>query len=861
MSFKTLVYSPDVRIVIEGTDVSADSIGGSINRITGGASSVTFTLSNKGLRYNNRFRRMDRVAIWMKRINWVLVFTGYLDLVPGLQLYPSTVTFKASCTIKRLLHMWWDPALDPSLALLQQTKVPFGELAAASAGTVPAEENTADDGVTVPPVTTPPTTPNTGGIGPLLPGLGLPSDTFDTPPATGNLNPADGQNASTQQKDTGLGNMLKEIMVKVGGWELDDVKVQQFPSSFLGYLEGEIPNLENLAPEALELFKKMFGYDEATGSSAGTGSGGGGLGESTFTSIGPPANGSAYSDDELVWIVKNGGWTGDDIAIGVAIIKAESGGKPSAVNAANNNGSVDKGLWQINTIHDATFPGENRFDPAVSTKLAREVYKGAGWQAWSTYSFHGTYAQHMDAARAAVARGGVAPPTSGATSTGTPSATPAPKAPTGLPSGIPGGGTSTGGTTPTKDPNMPNTAAMSIQDAMIAVVKYKFPGPNDGGVFTITSKSRGEPGSYHDYSENKAIDISNGGDAGTPEMKSLAQWIYENFLGKGCLELIHSPFNHNIGDDADVGDGMSTYYNPGTMAQHRNHVHWAMAGVVSADGTSSAPSVNGGAGGGSSASAFQNKLAKNIFTYMFNPEGFRSELATQLTGRYASINDEPLFKVVKAICEAGMREFQSSPDGKFLAFYPDYFGLDGTAPALKLEDVEMKDVRIDINDDALTTHVFTMGSSDVASGAMQSDIGYMSSSGVVTIEDEWLFKKATEGSYFQAEDGTAEDLLARYGVRPLMKQYPNIYQPGNPETMLLVAIKLFMQKWAEQYQTSVEFTFMPDMFPGTRVELVGHDLIVYVKSVTHNWHFEQGFSTSAQVMAPMSASRAPTAGL
>ena len=66
----------------------------------------------------------------------------------------------------------------------------------------------------------------------------------------------------------------------------------------------------------------------------------------------------------------------------------------------------------------------------------------------------------------------------------------------------------------------------------------------------------------------------------------------------------------------------------------------------------------------------------------------------------------------------------------------------------------------------------------------------------------------------------------------------------------LCAVQLFMEKWAEQYATNVELTFMPELYPGQRVELSGHNLQVYVSQVTHNCDFENGFSTTATIMAP-----------
>ena len=53
-----------------------------------------------------------------------------------------------------------------------------------------------------------------------------------------------------------------------------------------------------------------------------------------------------------------------------------------------------------------------------------------------------------------------------------------------------------------------------------------------------------------------------------------------------------------------------------------------------------------------------------------------------------------------------------------------------------------------------------------------------------------------------------------------------------------------------QYATQVEFTFMPELYPGQRIQLADHNLQVYVSQVTHSCDFENGFTTTATIMAP-----------
>ncbi|WP_305780005.1 transglycosylase SLT domain-containing protein [Nocardia nova] len=120
------------------------------------------------------------------------------------------------------------------------------------------------------------------------------------------------------------------------------------------------------------------------------------------------------------------------------------------------------------------------------------------------------------------------------------------------------------------DPQMKQTSTgqSSIVDSMAKVVQTHFPG------MTLTSGVRNSA-DYH--GQGKAADFSDGSDD-TPQMQALAGFIAANY--PDSLELIHSPFTGNIKNGANVGDGMSTY-GAATMAQHRNHVHWAVGSPVS----------------------------------------------------------------------------------------------------------------------------------------------------------------------------------------------------------------------------------------------------------------------------------------
>lgn len=127
-----------------------------------------------------------------------------------------------------------------------------------------------------------------------------------------------------------------------------------------------------------------------------------------------------------------------------------------------------------------------------------------------------------------------------------------------------------------------------IVGSMKRIVDAKFPG------MSLTSGLRFTDDGYH--SKGMAADFSDGGNAGTPTMKALAGFIADNYA-PDTIELIHSPFDRNIGGGGFVGDGMG-FYGAGTMSEHRDHVHWAVGHELGEpSGGSIMSSITGALGG------------------------------------------------------------------------------------------------------------------------------------------------------------------------------------------------------------------------------------------------------------------------
>ena len=118
------------------------------------------------------------------------------------------------------------------------------------------------------------------------------------------------------------------------------------------------------------------------------------------------------SDAQIAGALKAGGFPADQIATGVAIALAESGGKTDALNTANRNGSWDAGLMQINSIHG--YSQAYLFNVQNNIAAALKIYRAAGnrWTPWATYN-SGSYRTFLPRGTVAAGAPASAVPTSG----------------------------------------------------------------------------------------------------------------------------------------------------------------------------------------------------------------------------------------------------------------------------------------------------------------------------------------------------------------------------------------------------------------------------------------------------------------
>ncbi|WP_327003018.1 transglycosylase SLT domain-containing protein [Dactylosporangium sp. NBC_01737] len=154
-------------------------------------------------------------------------------------------------------------------------------------------------------------------------------------------------------------------------------------------------------------------------------------------SIGGPATGTVASNgaqiaavgiDLCAQVGYSAGFRGNSLVTAVAIAMAESSCNPSAVgsNPAGTgcpNGSLDRGLWQINNCWHPEVNDTCAYNAQCNANAAYTIsYSGTYWQPWSTYN-NGAYAGYLSAAQAAVDRLGGGTPTVTGTILASPSLT------------------------------------------------------------------------------------------------------------------------------------------------------------------------------------------------------------------------------------------------------------------------------------------------------------------------------------------------------------------------------------------------------------------------------------------------------
>lgn len=903
---RTFIYSPEIRIIIAHNgmqfDMSDDIVRATIHRPENSAATLFFTVHNKGLRYTPTvgkpfFSRMDRVVVYLKKTTWVQVFAGYLDTIPFKSLYPGTVDFKATCTIKRLMYTYWNPDLTQSSQILNQLSTPEVAL---------------------------------GG---------------------------DAQGGN----DSGLGSMLRRLLVVVGGWDVMNIHIQNFPQSFYLFLKQQVERWQTANAPNVERFKQMLlGSDTSPGPGAYAGQdpSAGVPGPVLGVAGGAGAVSIAGADAQTAFYVgqivaacdaKGYGPQPSDNNLAAGLIQA--GGTGSAA-AGIGNGADNKAWEQVTTIGQ-DYQNANRNSDAAILGVAcamaetgggvaiRNLYNpsvpgseqfpndGAGTDGTSTGIFQqqntaqwGNLSQRMNPRQAATMFFNALPqgwrtmdpgaaiqmvqnsglPTrytaavalatsmvqayrtsqAGQVSSVIPSAGVGLSAPLGtsVPQAASTLGSAVGGGAPSSAPNAVVGAASQLPtpslntSATTPLTSTGRPQPDsEGAINFCMTVAIGKPYVWGAKGPNgydcsglmnaafKSIGVDVPGQ--TDAIRSSVRQVPKESVQRG--DLVEPSTGHVIlwcGDGTIIeaphsGAFVQRIPNPypqsgwawvGRACANGGPSPTAAYGVPWTMGPGSPPSAMAGVGGvtGTGSGGSQDGVGRNLFSYTFTASRFAATIADFFPGEKAFLDGQPLLEAVQAVASAGLRCWSSGPNGDFMAWYPDYFGLDGKAAVLRLADIELEDVNINFSDDSLTTHVYVQGDWSMMGNA-DPVMGWIDTAGVVTVEQTWLYQYLILAAPGDLETASGQQIMQRFGVRPLKQQFA---MAGSHELEFLLACQVFLERYAAQYQTQISMTFMPELFPGMRVELGNSKLQVYVSSVTHVCDYEQGFVTQATIMSP-----------
>lgn len=847
------MYSPGVKVYISTQkngiiDVSDDLTNGTMVRRSDGISSFSFTLQNPFRKYSGVFTPNDRIIVMFKRISWLRCFTGYLNAVPLVTAWPTSVQITASCSLKRLQYWFWDPGL-------------------------PATQNLVDQAM------------------------------------AHAKNPDDG----------GVTAAVLAILQNVVGWPASKVHIAGIPQTWTSWAYKIAKQVQADTAEADALAQQFYatlGSNGVVGGNVGGGAGApgtsapvvasGALKPGTYAGFKLSQNQCNMAVLIFNTCMKMGGTTRDAI-IGIECAMGESDlGDNSLVLQGLPNSAGAYGLFQqrpaagwgtVAQVNNPVYAAHKFY--SVELKVANRASMDPGvvvntvQVAFTTAAQGQAYYDQWEQMATQVV--GVL------TSKGASSVSNAP--------GV--SNTSAGG-------KAGKTSCIQVLDTALALVQsnphipYQLGGdspPNDSNPALFDCSSFVQWVIYHALG---TLD-------GCPRT-SYAQSAWCNGTGGKIItaqEGLNTPgalMFHGSGGpggadhvEISVGTGQNTVgaHHSGTYAGvvQGDASYWSFAGLIpnvdysmipfggfapyyKSVPTGAAVATGGGViangGGGTTGQALQTSPSStepwfnpnDPFDKLFGPNpwfpSFDAEAGLEssvFTGPRALLNDQPLLPYIKNLLGSCMRSYSSAPNGDLIAWFPDYYGIWGTAAIMRIEPIELQDFTVYWDDTNLVTHQYT-----IAPPAQQIDLGSGLASGVTisssgqTVPLSVILAMTTQGiasvdvpaimyALFGLEPTPAaaqsfvDYIYRRFGARPDLEQLPGVVGPHGE---FFSALFLFMRSWAYQYNADVPLTFMPELWPGMIIQIPAYGFQAYVTTVTHNFQMGDGgfFNTTVNIAAP-----------
>lgn len=817
------MYSPGIKVYISTQnngiiDVSDDVTSGSLVRRSDGISSFSFILQNPFRKYSGVFTPNDRIIVMMKRISWLRVFTGYLNAVPLVTAWPSSVQLTASCSLKRLQYWFWDPGLPASQNMVAQA------MAAVQ-------------------------------------------------------NPDDG----------GVSNAVLTILQNVVGWPASKVHIAGIPQAWTTWAYKIAKAVQAETAEADQLAQQFYATLGAGGTVGGTTGGGvtvpsGALKPGTYG--GQAINSSQAGYAVLIYnVCMQMGGTTRDAVVGIMTAYQESKlanldyGTGTSLGlfqqtAGNNWGTAAQRLnptHAAQAFYNVLLKISNR-DSMTPDQEAQAVQRSAYPNAYGQWQTMATQIVNILAnGQGASSLGNSAGfgPLTGNGKAGKTDCTQLL-------------GVALGVTESHKIPyqeggdSAPNVAVPTLLDCSSFVQWTIY---HTLGSLNNCPRTSQEQSAWC-QSSGKIVDAQTG-------MNIPGALMYKGPPGAAvhtevsCGTGQHTVGAHHTGTYAGVVQSGASYWTcaglaPGIDYSAFNGKAPAFKQVPSGSALSSGGftpvSAQGLQTSPSSTEPWYNP--NDPFDKLFGPNPwfptFDSEAALEssvFTGPRALLNDQPLLPYLKNLFGSTMRSYCSAPNGDLIAWFPDYYGIWGTAAIMRVEPIELQDFTVYWDDTNLITHQYT-----IAPPAQQIDLGSGQSAGISipstgqTIPLDVIYAMTTTGiasidipaimyALFGLEPTKAaaqkfiDYIYNRFGARPDLEQLPGVI---GPQGEFFSALFLFMRSWAYQYNADIPLTFMPELWPGMILQIPAFGFQAYVTTVTHTFQMGQGgyFNTSVNIAAP-----------
>lgn len=811
----TFIYQPGVKVYIQTEkhgiiDISSDLVDGTMVRRSDGVSTFNFDLNNPRRKYDNIFTPNDRVVVMMKRLAWVRTMTGLLNSVPLISVWPRVVTMAASCSLKRLQYWYWDQYAPATQEMIRQAL-------AASA-----------------------------------------SDPTNT--------------------DGGVTNVVLSILKKVVGWPESKVHIARIPDDWFKIAYKVAEQVDQRAEQADALAAQFYSTLSGGGSIAGIASGSsinGALTSGSYAGVSISSD-QATNATTIYGVGKNMGATDRDVVIGLATAMQESkltnlsGGDRDSVGLFQQRPSA--GWGTVAQCHNPTYAATQFFTREMKVANRTSMKETQVAQAVQRSAFPNAYQQWVAMGQAMVrSMNGVA------VKLGTPAA---------------GGsvGTSTG-------------EAFAKVGAQLV---EKYPHIRYTQQYTGTRLdilSRNPPPGLDCSSFVQAVYLRTMGALYDIPRKASAQaqWCKAKgmqkltpkqamntpgallFLGSTEAAVHHVEVSlgngnqtvgaHHPGTDAHVATyGSPNYFNFGYLIPRLSYPGGVgggtttdLGGALSGDGT-----VQGSAQDPTTGADLPGYNPNDKFDKLFGNASWAPEtpqdnpdldLAAALTGVRALLNDQPLLPYLKNLFNSTMRSYCSAPNGDLIAWFPDYYGLWGTAGKMVVEAIECQDFTVEWADDFFVTHQFTLAGQvnylDVNSGSVDTDFQTSTGAdiraftmGIATVDiPAIMYALFGIDASKQEALNFANYIYKRFGARPDYQQMDGL---TGPKAEFFSALFMFMRQWAYQYNSNIPLTFMPELWPGMLIQMPWADFQAYITTVTHSFQFGSGggFTTSVNIAAP-----------